>query len=154
MHSPFHYTHQVVLLAPYGLRPEAEARSNAMLLDAFTVIRSQPVVDHVSAIGWDSRRPVAAWVAVSELEAGSGRPLTADEALRQVVWNREQVERIAAAKYERGDYVAHGHLGHDGVRVSVTWRDITDSGEPWRQPPAAGSAWASRDGRFGPRRGA
>lgn len=123
-----------------------------MELDAFTVVRSQPVVDHVSAIGWDSRRPVAAWVAITELEAGSGRPLSPDEALRQVVWNREQVERIATAKYERGDYVPHEHLGHDAVRVTVTWQDIADSGEHWRQPPATNAAWTSRDGRFGPSR--
>ena len=124
-----------------------------MPIDAFTVIRSQPVVDHVSAIGWDRRRPVATWVAVSELEAGSGRALSADEAVRLVAWNSEQLERIATAKYERGDYVAHEHLGPGSVRVTVTWRDIADSGEPWRQPPMAEAAWASHDGRFGPSRG-
>ena len=97
-----------------------------------------------------SRRPVVAWIATSELEGGAGRPLSPDEAFRQVQWNIDLIERITAAKYARGDYVPREHLGHDGVRVAVTWGNIKGTGEPWRQPPAAGAAWASRDGRFGP----
>ncbi len=123
-----------------------------MQLDAFTVVRSQPVVDHASTIGWDVRRPVAAWVSISQLEADTRRPLSPDEAVRQVVWNSEPVERIATAKYERGDYVRYEHLAHDGVRVTVTWADIRETGELWREAPAAGAARASRDGRFGPSR--
>jgi hypothetical protein len=123
-----------------------------MQLDAFSVVRSQPVVDHVSAIGWDARRPVVAWIPTAELEAGAGAPLSPEEAIRQVQWNIELIERIAAAKYSRGDCVPNEHLGHDAVRVTVTWVDIGEAGEPWRQPPAAGAAWASRDGRFGPSR--
>jgi hypothetical protein len=123
-----------------------------MQLDAFSVVRSQPVIDHVSVIGWDARRPVVAWIPTAELEGGAGRPLTPDQAIRQVHWNIDLIERITAAKYARGDYVPHEHLGHDGVRVTVMWADINETGEPWRQPPAAGAAWASRDGRFGPSR--
>lgn len=121
-----------------------------MQLDAFSVVRSQPVIDHVSAIGWVARRPVVAWIPTSELDGGAGRPLSPDEAIRQVQWNIDLIERITAAKYARGDYVPHEHIGHDAVRVTVTWADIKETGEPWRQPPAADAAWASRDGRFGP----
>ena len=120
-----------------------------MQLDAFTLVRSQPVVDHVRVIGWDARRPVVAWVHISELEAGIGRPLSPDEAIRHVVWNSELVERIVTAKYERGQYVPHEQLGPDGVRVSVTWTNVDDT-SAWREPPAAGAAWASRYGHFGP----
>lgn len=123
-----------------------------MQLDAFTVVRSQPVVDHVSAIGWDARRPVVAWIPVSELEATIDRRLSPDEATRQVLWNTELVERIATAKYERGNYVPHEHLGHDGVRVTVARADIIETGVRWCEPPAPGAGWASRDGRFGPSR--
>jgi hypothetical protein len=123
-----------------------------MQLDTFTVVRSQPIVDHVSAIGWDGRRPVVVWVPIAELETGTGRRLGAEGALRRVHWNIELVERIATAKYERGDYAPYEHVGHDGVRVNVTWADIEEAEEPWRKPPAAGAAWASRDGHFGRRR--
>jgi hypothetical protein len=123
-----------------------------MHLDAFSVVRSQRVLDHVSTIGWHGQRPVVAWIPVAELEASAGRPLSADDAVRHVQWNGELVERIAAVKYERGEYVPHEYLGHEGVRLTVTWDDIDQTGEPWREPPTVGAALTSPDGRFGPSR--
>jgi hypothetical protein len=120
-----------------------------MQLDAFSVVRSQPVVDHVSAIGWDARRPVVAWLPTAELERGAGRRLNAGEAIREVQWNTDLIERITAAKYARGDYVPHENLGHEGVRVIITWAEIHETGEPWCRPPAPGGVWTSSDGRFG-----
>jgi hypothetical protein len=120
-------------------------------LDAFTVVRSQPVIDHVSAIGWHAHRPVVTWIPVSELETGIHR-LSPDEAARHVFWNIELVERIATAKYERGDHVPYESVGRDARRVTVMWADIVKSGETWRAPPASSATWASRHGRFAPTR--